>query len=66
LTKVALTAGKEPPPFYRRYATIWFALGWPAFIGILAIFYLMIAKPQFYAIMPSGIDFGSAVLFQSA
>ena len=28
--------------FYRRW---WFALGWPAFIGVLVIFYLMVAKP---------------------
>jgi uncharacterized membrane protein len=29
--------------YYRR----WFALGWPAFIGVLIIFYLMVAKPGF-------------------
>jgi uncharacterized membrane protein len=29
--------------YYRR----WFALGWPAFIGVLVIFYLMVGKPSF-------------------
>jgi len=23
----------------------WFWLGWPAFIGVMAIFWLMVAKP---------------------
>jgi len=27
--------------YYRR----WIALGWPAFSGVLVIFYLMVAKP---------------------
>jgi uncharacterized membrane protein len=30
---------------YRRYYKLWFALGWPAFIGVLAVFYLMVTKP---------------------
>jgi uncharacterized membrane protein len=33
------------PPRYRRYARIWFMLGWPAFGAVIAIFYLMVAKP---------------------
>ena len=28
-----------------RYMAIWFALGWPAFIAFVAIFFLMVAKP---------------------
>lgn len=24
----------------------WFALGWPAFIGLVAVYWLMVAKPQ--------------------
>lgn len=47
LAEAALAAGTDLPPLYHRYAAIWFALGWPAFIGVLAIFYLMIAKPEF-------------------
>lgn len=33
------------PNEYHRAAHLWFALGWPAFIGLLAIFYLMVARP---------------------
>jgi uncharacterized membrane protein len=30
---------------YERLRRIWFALGWPAFLGLIAIFFLMVAKP---------------------
>ncbi len=33
------------PESYYRYFRIWFILGWPAFIGIPGIFWLMVAKP---------------------
>jgi uncharacterized membrane protein len=33
------------PPRYHRLFRIWFWLGWPAFIGVIAIFALMIWKP---------------------
>jgi len=32
---------KQYEIYYRR----WLLLGWPAFIGVLIIFYLMVAKP---------------------
>lgn len=35
----------ELPQSYIRYYRWWFALGWPAFLGVLIIFYLMVAKP---------------------
>jgi uncharacterized membrane protein len=35
------------PAEYKKYYRWWFALGWPAFIGVLFIFYLMVAKPSF-------------------
>ena len=41
-----LASGAPLPPVYRRYFRWWFALGWPAFIAMLAIFWLMVAKPQ--------------------
>jgi len=31
----------------RAYYRLWFALGWPAFIALLGIFWLMITKPHF-------------------
>jgi uncharacterized membrane protein len=33
------------PGVYFRYYRWWFYLGWPAFIGVLAVFYLMVVKP---------------------
>ena len=33
-----------PAQYFRMYRW-WFALCWPAFIGVLAVFYLMVAKP---------------------
>ena len=40
-------AAREPslPSRYHRLAQIWFWLGWPAFLSVLVIFWLMIAKP---------------------
>ena len=29
----------------RRYFRWWFALGWPAFAGLVVVFWLMVAKP---------------------
>ena len=33
------------PLLYHKLFKIWFLLGWPAFIGLLFVFYLMVAKP---------------------
>lgn len=33
------------PARYHRYMNLWFWLGWPAFISVSAIFYLMVLKP---------------------
>jgi uncharacterized membrane protein len=33
------------PPKYYRYFTYWFCLGWPAFISLVTVFYLMTNKP---------------------
>lgn len=38
--------GSALPARYHRLARWWFALGWPAFIGVIVIFWLMIAKPE--------------------
>jgi len=34
-------------PKTRAYYRLWFALGWPAFIALLGIFWLMVTKPHF-------------------
>jgi uncharacterized membrane protein len=41
----AVEEGAGLPAAYVRYYRWWFALGWPAFIGVLVVFYLMVAKP---------------------
>lgn len=42
----AATSPAIPPAAIRLYR-IWFALGWPAFAALVAIFWLMITKPDF-------------------
>jgi uncharacterized membrane protein len=39
-------AGTPLPERYFRFLRYWFMLGWPAFISVLAIFYLMVLKPD--------------------
>lgn len=46
MAEVALCQGTPLPPLYRTYARWWFALGWPAFVGVIIIFWLMVAKPD--------------------
>lgn len=36
------------PARYRRYMKIWLMLGWPAFLAVLMIFYLMVFKPRYW------------------
>jgi len=45
LLKVAVAENGVLPDIYYRYQRLWFFLGWPAFIAVLAIFYLMVFKP---------------------
>lgn len=49
LRDLAIEAARhnEPPTAeYHRLFRIWFALGWPAFLAVIAILVLMIAKPM--------------------
>lgn len=41
----AAATGTALPAGYFRIMRWWFWLGWPAFLGVLAIFWLMVAKP---------------------
>jgi uncharacterized membrane protein len=43
-----LTADHTMPPQVRRLYHIWFALGWPAFAALVAIYWLMVAKPALF------------------
>lgn len=46
LAAEAVRSGQNAlPSLYRRLMRIWFLLGWPAFLSVLAIFWLMVAKP---------------------
>ena len=45
LARAAADAGTPLPASYARTMRWWFALGWPAFIGVMAIFALMVHKP---------------------
>jgi uncharacterized membrane protein len=47
LAAAALRTSSPLPRKYQQYYRQWFALGWPAFAGVSAIFYLMVAKPRF-------------------
>lgn len=41
----AVETGTDLPPRYARLFRIWFWLGWPAFISLIVIFFLMVMKP---------------------
>lgn len=45
LARAAVAQDTPLPSQYRVVMGWWFALGWPAFIGVMAIFWLMVAKP---------------------
>lgn len=48
LSARAAAAGTALPREYDQAMRLWFALGWPAFIGLMAVFMLMIAKPDLW------------------
>lgn len=45
LARQAVVQQTPLPPAYWRWFRLWVALGIPAFIAFLALFYLMVAKP---------------------
>ena len=48
LAAQALRTDAPLPVAYQRYFRLWFILGWPAFVAMIAIFWLMIARPQLW------------------
>lgn len=44
LAEAARAAGEPLPAAYHRAMRLWFALGWPAFAGVLVIFALMVFR----------------------
>jgi uncharacterized membrane protein len=47
LAAAAAERGEELPAEYHRLFRRWFALGFPAFASVLAILWLMVARPSF-------------------
>ncbi len=41
----SLATGDVLPTRYDRLFRLWFLLGWPAFIGLVIVFFLMVMKP---------------------
>ncbi|GIL01002.1 MAG: membrane protein [Alphaproteobacteria bacterium] len=46
LAAAAAAAGTGLPAAFDRLYRVWFACGWPAFAGVLAILLLMLARPD--------------------
>jgi len=47
LARAAAAVGAALPPAYHRLWRLWFAFGFPAFAAVIAILWLMTAKPEF-------------------
>lgn len=47
LAEQAMLAGTPLGADYRRAMRLWFILGWPAFLSLVAVYWLMVAKPDF-------------------
>lgn len=47
MAAAANAAGLPLPPLYHRQMRLWTTLGWPAFLFIIAIFALMVFRPEF-------------------
>ena len=45
IATATLATGVPLPREYHRLFRLWFALGWPAFLGLVAVFFLMVIKP---------------------
>jgi uncharacterized membrane protein len=45
LAEAACEQNAPLPAAYRRAMRLWFALGWPAFGAVIAIFFLMVFRP---------------------
>jgi len=52
LARAAADAGSPLPDLYHRLYRTWFAFGFPAFAAVLAIFWLMMMRPQLPGLSP--------------
>ena len=46
IASVCAASGIALPSEYDRAMRLWFLLGWPAFIALVGVFWLMVAKPD--------------------
>ena len=46
IVAACLSSGQPLPAEYHRLFRVWFLLGWPAFTALIAVFFLMLAKPS--------------------
>ncbi|MCL2714374.1 MAG: DUF2269 domain-containing protein [Alphaproteobacteria bacterium] len=46
--QAAAGGAAELPPAYWRHALVWEMLGYPAFLAMLAVYFLMVFKPQLW------------------
>lgn len=44
----AFAAEQPLPPTYHRAMRLWFTLGWPAFIALIVVYLLMVARPDLW------------------
>ena len=49
LAREAAGTGAPLPDAARRAYAVWFALGWPAFLALIAVFWLMVSKPPLWS-----------------
>lgn len=47
LARAAAAVGEPLPAAYSKLYRLWFAFGFPAFLSVIGIIWLMVAKPQF-------------------
>lgn len=47
LAAAAAARNAPLPPAYDRAVRLWFRLGWPAFLALVAVFALMVSKSLF-------------------
>jgi uncharacterized membrane protein len=46
MLEIKVAGGAFSEAAFQRLRTIWFLLGWPAFLGLILVFWLMVTKPS--------------------
>jgi uncharacterized membrane protein len=48
IARAAAAQGQPLPEQYHRLMRMWFALGWPAFLALVVVIWLMVTKPELW------------------